>query len=100
MYCPKCGKKQEENAEYCKDCGISIKKGYSKSDEKEIRIDVVKQVLRFIICFGYGFCFNIIGIILYFLVRKDESVLAKVILLGSLTSVALLAFLIASKFLM
>ena len=35
MYCPKCGKNQEENAEYCKDCGISIKKGYSKADEKE-----------------------------------------------------------------
>ena len=100
MYCPKCGKKQDNNVEYCPKCGVSIKSGYTNEDKKEIRIDVVKQVLRFIICFGYGFCFNIIGLILYFLVRKDESGLAKVILLGSLTSITLLVFLIASRFLM
>ena len=62
--------------------------------------DAVKQVLRFIICFGYGFCFNIIGLIVYHLVKKDESGLAKVILLGSLTSITLLMFLIVSKILM
>lgn len=100
MYCPKCGKKQENNAEYCPTCGVSIKSGYTNEDKKEIRIDTVKQVLRFIICFGYGFCFNIIGLIVYHLVKKDESGLAKVILLGSLTSITLLVFLIVSKILM
>lgn len=100
MYCPRCGKKQDENVEYCSDCGISLKKGYSKSDEKEIRIDIVKKFLRAIICFGYGFCFNIIGLILYRLVRNDEEDLAKFILLGSLTSVTLLVFLVVSKILM
>lgn len=99
MYCPKCGKKQEENAEYCKDCGVSIKSGYTNEDKKEIRIDAVKQVLRFIICFAYGFSFNIMGLLLYAYLRRKDSELANGVLIGTLSSIALCGLFIAVKLL-
>ena len=94
MYCPKCGKKQEKNVEYCPQCGISLKNGYSKEDEKEITKDIVKGILTFIICFGYGFFFNIFGIFLYIHIRKDKQTAAIGVLIGSLVSIILLMFFI------
>lgn len=99
MYCPKCGKNQEENAEYCKDCGISIKKGYSKADEKEIAKDIIKEILTFIITFGYGFFFNIFGFVLYIILKRKDAKGSTGVLIGSLVSVTLVIYFIVKKIL-
>ena len=100
MYCPKCGKKQIENTEYCPDCGISIKKGYSKEDEKEIKISILKEVLTFIITFGYGFFFNIFGFIMYIFLKKKEAKGSTGVLIGSIVSIALVVYFVVKKILM
>ena len=98
MYCPKCGKKQDENVEYCSKCGVAIKNGYTKEDQKEIKIDILKEILTFIITFGYGFFFNIFGFIMYIYLKKKEAKGSTGVLIGTLVSVTLVTYLLVKKF--
>lgn len=100
MYCPKCGKKQENNVEYCPECGVFIKSGYTNEDKKEIKKDIIKEILTFIITFGYGFFFNIIGFALYIILKKKEAKGSTGVLIGTLTSIALVTYIIVKKILM
>ena len=48
VYCPKCGKENDENAEYCSKCGtnlISNKKSYTKKQGQSTSLE--KQVEDF-----------------------------------------------------
>ncbi|MBQ9024671.1 MAG: zinc ribbon domain-containing protein [Bacilli bacterium] len=100
MYCPKCGKKQENGVEYCPECGVSIKSGYTNEDKKEIKIDIIKKILTFIICFGYGLFFNIIGFVLYIILKKKEAKGSTGVLIGTLASIALVTYIVVKKILM
>ena len=100
MYCPKCGKKQEGNINYCRDCGVSLKNGYTKEDEKEIKVDMIKKIVTFIICFGYGFFFNIFGLFLYIILKKKEAKGSTAVLIGTLVSITLVLYIVIKKVLM
>ena len=61
MFCPKCGKENDNNAEFCSDCGENLK-------QKSVDTSQESSVGPIGILF---FCIPLVGAIMYF-VWKDE----------------------------
>ena len=79
MFCPKCGEKLPKNAEFCSECGASIK------DEKEANRIKPSEGDSGSIGWGIlGFFFPIVGLILFLVWKETKPASSKVAGIGGL----------------
>lgn len=78
MYCSNCRASVNENAKFCVNCGINIKQTVSIDDKPNIWINLISL-----------FYVPILGIIVYFIWRKNRPRAAKSALMFGLLNIAI-----------